>query len=135
MLILYVKALHVVFMVTWFAAIFYLPRLFVYHAMSSDRASLDRLKDYPTDTWLLDTYVPDMVGGTGQPFNWDLAVEAQHFGRPIFLAGGLAAENVGEAIRRVRPYAVDVSSGVEAGPGKKDHTKVRAFIEAAKREH
>jgi len=99
-----------------------------------DRRSLDPLKDYPTDAWLLDTYVPDLVGGTGHPFNWDLAVEAQRLGRPIFLAGGLTAENVGEAIRRVRPYAVDVSSGVEAAPGKKDHDKVRAFVQAAKRE-
>ncbi|PWU14765.1 MAG: phosphoribosylanthranilate isomerase [Verrucomicrobia bacterium] len=99
-----------------------------------DRASLDSLKQYSTDAWLLDTYVPDLIGGTGQPFNWDLAIEAQRFGRPIFLAGGLTPENVGEAARRVQPYAVDVSSGVEAAPGKKDHAKVRAFIEAVKRE-
>jgi phosphoribosylanthranilate isomerase len=72
------------------------------------------------------------VGGTGHTFNWDLAVEAQRLGRPIFLAGGLTAENVAEAVRRVRPYAVDVSSGVEAEPGRKDHAKVRAFVEAAK---
>jgi phosphoribosylanthranilate isomerase len=97
-----------------------------------DRASLVSLKDYATDAWLLDAYVPDLIGGTGQPFNWDLAVEAQRLGRPIFLAGGLTAENVGEAIRRVQPYGVDVSSGVEAAPGKKDHAKVKAFIEAAK---
>jgi phosphoribosylanthranilate isomerase len=97
-----------------------------------DAASLQALPDYRTDAWLLDAYSPDKAGGTGETFNWDLAVEAQRWGRPIFLAGGLTPENVAEAIRRVRPYAVDVSSGVETVPGKKDPAKVRAFIRAAK---
>jgi len=97
-----------------------------------DAASLKALPDYKTDAWLLDAHAPDQLGGTGEKFNWDLAVEAQKLGRPIFLAGGLTPENVAEAVRRVRPYAVDVSSGVEASPGKKDHEKVRAFIRAAK---
>ena len=97
-----------------------------------DAASLTSLPDYKTDAWLLDAYTPDKPGGTGEKFNWDLAIEAQKLGRPIFLAGGLTPENVAEAVRRVRPYAVDVSSGVEASPGKKDHEKVRTFIRAAK---
>ncbi len=97
-----------------------------------DAESLKALPDYPTDAWLLDAYVADKLGGTGAKFNWDLAVEAQKLGRPIFLAGGLTPENVGEAVRKVRPYAVDVSSGVEASPGKKDHEKVRKFIREAK---
>jgi phosphoribosylanthranilate isomerase len=97
-----------------------------------DGDSLRRLPDYKTDAWLLDAYSPDKPGGTGETFNWDLAIEARRLGRPIFLAGGLTPENVGEAVRRVEPYAVDVSSGVEAAPGKKDHAKVRAFIAAAK---
>ncbi len=97
-----------------------------------DAASLQHLADYPTDAWLLDAYAPDQLGGSGEVFNWDLAVEAQKLGRPIFLAGGLTPENVAEAVRRVRPYAVDVSSGVEAEPGRKDHGKVKAFIQAAK---
>jgi phosphoribosylanthranilate isomerase len=97
-----------------------------------DAASLKALPDYRTDAWLLDAYVPDQYGGTGDTFNWDLAVEAQRLGRPIFLAGGLTPENVGAAVQKVRPYAVDVSSGVESAPGKKDHTKVTAFIKAAK---
>jgi phosphoribosylanthranilate isomerase len=97
-----------------------------------DAASLKALPDYKTDAWMLDAYAPDKPGGTGEKFNWDLAIEAQKLGKPIFLAGGLTPENVGEAVRRVRPYAVDVSSGVEASPGTKDHEKVRAFIRAAK---
>jgi phosphoribosylanthranilate isomerase len=97
-----------------------------------DAASLQALRDYPTDAWLLDAYSPGKLGGTGEAFNWDLALEAQGWGRPIFLAGGLSPENVAEAVRRARPYGVDVSSGVEAAPGRKDHAKIRAFIQAAK---
>jgi phosphoribosylanthranilate isomerase len=97
-----------------------------------DRESLKKLKEFTTDAWLLDAYVKDARGGTGASFNWDLAIEAKELGRPIFLAGGLTPDNIGEAVRKVRPYGVDVSSGVEASPGKKDHAKVRAFIKAAK---
>jgi phosphoribosylanthranilate isomerase len=95
-------------------------------------ASLAALPRYPTDAWLLDAFSPDARGGTGEKFNWDLALEAKKLGRPIFLAGGLTPENVAEAVRRVQPFAVDVSSGVEFAPGKKDPAKVRAFIAAAK---
>jgi phosphoribosylanthranilate isomerase len=97
-----------------------------------DAESLKELRNYPTDAWLLDAYTADKLGGTGEKFNWDLAIEAKKFGRPIFLAGGLTPENVAEAVRKVHPYAVDVSSGVEAAPGKKDHEKIRQFIKAAK---
>jgi phosphoribosylanthranilate isomerase len=97
-----------------------------------DAASMQALLGYHTDVWLLDAYTPDKQGGTGEAFNWDLALEAQGWGRPIFLAGGLTPENVAEAVRRARPYGVDVSSGVESAPGRKDHAKVRAFIQAAK---
>ena len=98
-----------------------------------DAQSLDALHDYPTDAWLLDTFAERQAGGTGKTFNWDLAVLAQGFGKPIFLAGGLDPANVIEAVRRVHPFAVDVSSGVEASPGKKDPAKVRVFIRSAKR--
>jgi phosphoribosylanthranilate isomerase len=98
-----------------------------------DAESLQELPAYATDAWLLDAYAADKLGGSGERFNWDLAVEAQKFGRPIFLAGGLTPENVGQAISQVHPYGVDVSSGVEAAPGKKDPAKVKAFIEAAKK--
>ena len=97
-----------------------------------DSASLRTLQDYPTDAWLLDAYSPGKLGGTGETFNWDLALEARSLGRPIFLAGGLTPDNVATAIHRARPYGVDVSSGVESAPGKKDPDKVRAFIRAAK---
>lgn len=97
-----------------------------------DAASLDALPNYPTDAYLLDAFSPDAHGGTGAKFNWDLAIEAKKHGKPIFLAGGLTPENVAEAVRKVEPFCVDVSSGVESAPGKKDHAKVRAFIQAAK---
>ena len=83
---------------------------------------------------LLDAYHKDKLGGSGETFNWDLAVEAKkRFDVPIILAGGLTPENVAEAIATVQPYAVDVSSGVEAEPGRKDHAKLRAFIRAVRR--
>jgi phosphoribosylanthranilate isomerase len=97
-----------------------------------DAESLKRMPEYLTEAWLLDAYASGKAGGTGEIFNWDLAVEAKQFGRPIFLAGGLTPENVAEAVARVQPFGVDVSSGVEAGPGRKDHRKVAAFIRAAK---
>jgi phosphoribosylanthranilate isomerase len=97
-----------------------------------DAASLETLRAYSTDAWLLDAYTADKLGGTGETFNWDLALEAKKSGKPIFLAGGLTPENVGEAVRRVQPFGVDVSSGVESAPGKKDPAKVRTFIAAAK---
>ena len=94
----------------------------------SDASSLAALPQYATDAYLLDAHTPGIRGGTGHRFNWDLAVQAREFGKPIFLAGGLTPENVGEAVRKVRPFAVDVSSGVESSPGKKEPAKVQAFI-------
>lgn len=88
-------------------------------------------RDY--NSLLLDTYHKDKLGGSGETFNWDLAVEAkERFGKPIILAGGLTPDNVGDAIAKVRPYAVDVSSGVEAEPGRKDHARLKAFIRAVR---
>lgn len=97
-----------------------------------DADSLLALPNYPTDAYLLDAYSPEAHGGTGAKFNWDLAIEAKQHGKPIFLAGGLTSENVAEAVRKVQPFGVDVSSGVESAPGKKDAAKVRVFIAAAK---
>ena len=98
-----------------------------------DMSDLEPLNRYKAvSAFLLDTYSPDSIGGTGQIFNWEIAVEAKKFGR-IILAGGLNPENVEDAINQVQPYGVDVSSGVE-GPtkGEKDHKKLRLFIERAK---
>jgi phosphoribosylanthranilate isomerase len=97
-----------------------------------DAESLRALEHFNTDAFLLDAYSASGLGGTGEKFNWDLAVAAQKFGKPLFLAGGLTPENVAAAVRQVRPFAVDVSSGVESTPGKKDALKVRAFIAATK---
>ncbi len=95
--------------------------------------SLAPLENYrnAVSAFLLDTYAPDILGGTGRIFNWDIAVEAKQFGR-VILAGGLTSDNVADAVKYVKPYAVDVSSGVEIGKGKKDHKKMRLFIERAK---
>ena len=79
---------------------------------------------------LLDTYVPDKLGGTGMSFNWQWAVEARKYGR-IILAGGLNPENVAAAISIAKPYGVDASSSVEHSPGVKDHEKMAQFIERA----
>jgi len=79
---------------------------------------------------LLDSYVPSQAGGSGQTFDW--AHVPAHIGRPVILAGGLTPENVGAAIRQVRPSAVDVSTGVEVSKGVKDHKKIAAFIAAAR---
>jgi phosphoribosylanthranilate isomerase len=96
--------------------------------------SLKQLPNYQTEAYLLDAYSPEARGGTGEKFNWDIAIEAKKFGKPIFLAGGLTPENVSEAVGKVQPYAVDVSSGVEISPGKKDPRKIEAFIRAARNE-
>ena len=94
--------------------------------------SLLALSAYQTDAFLLDSHVAGKPGGTGETFNWDLALEAKKLGKPIFLAGGLTPQNVAEAVRRTQPFGVDVSSGVEQSPGKKDAGKMRDFIAAVR---
>lgn len=84
------------------------------------------------DGFLLDAFDAELLGGTGKPFNWALAREANQFGT-IILAGGLTPDNVGQAIREVLPFAVDVASGVESAPGVKDAGKMRAFFEEVER--
>jgi phosphoribosylanthranilate isomerase len=96
-----------------------------------DSASLEPMASYPVSAFLLDAWSPTAHGGTGRTFNWEIAADAAGRGR-IVLAGGLTADNVADAIRRVSPCGVDVSSGVEAAPGHKDATKTREFIRKAK---
>jgi phosphoribosylanthranilate isomerase len=94
------------------------------------RADVVGLEAYHTDFHLVDAYVgPDRFGGTGQTFDWSLLRE-RHSKIPLILAGGLTPDNVTDAIVRVRPFAVDVASGVEARPGVKDPEKVAAFAAA-----
>lgn len=96
-----------------------------------DASSLERMHEYHVVGYLLDAWSPAAHGGTGTTFNWDIAATAAASQR-IILAGGLNPENVAEAVRLVRPYGVDVSSGVESAPGKKDAALVERFIRAAR---
>ena len=96
-----------------------------------DESSCSHLSDYRVSGYLLDTYVKGALGGTGVAFDWSLAVKAKQYGR-IVLAGGLDPDNVASAVQQVRPYGVDVSSRVEASPGRKDPVKVGAFIQNVK---
>lgn len=94
---------------------------------------LEALRTYPqARAFLLDTYVADRPGGTGRTFPWEIAAKAVRQAR-VILSGGLTPDNVAIAVTQVRPYAVDVCSGVEASPGRKDHQKVREFIEQARK--
>jgi phosphoribosylanthranilate isomerase len=95
------------------------------------------LQHHPASAILLDGFEPGKFGGTGKTIDWSLARRAARFHR-IIVSGGLTAANVGEAIRVARPYAVDVASGVESSPGKKDYRKMRMFlasVEKADREN
>ena len=87
------------------------------------------LARYSLPLILLDTFVEGAEGGTGKTFDWTVAAEATQYGR-IMLAGGITPTNVQTAIKRARPYAVDICSGVESGVGKKDHTKMKALFSA-----
>jgi len=97
-----------------------------------DAASLSALSAYDTDAFLLDTQVEGRPGGTGETFDWSLAAQAKKFDKSIFLAGGLTPQNVAAAVRAVQPFAVDVSTGVESSPGKKDPQKMRDFVAAVR---
>ena len=89
----------------------------------------EALGKFRLNAYLLDAFDADRLGGTGKTFDWNAAREAKRYG-PIILAGGLTPENVGQAVRVVRPFAVDVASGVESAPGIKDSAKLRAFFAA-----
>ncbi len=99
-----------------------------------DASSLDIIPDYQVAACLLDAWSPSAHGGTGTTFNWEIAARAAA-SNCIILAGGLTPENVAEAVATVKPYAVDVSSGVESAPGKKDAGLVNCFIRATRSLH
>jgi phosphoribosylanthranilate isomerase len=118
-----------------------------------DRGRFDDLKDLPVphykvfhvspefrpehvngargNVFMLDTFVEGKLGGTGKTFDWDIAIQSKQYGR-VILSGGINPENVGDAIHRVAPYAIDVSSGVERSAGIKDHGKIRQLFEAVR---
>lgn len=91
----------------------------------------EELARYACTTYLLDGWRPDRPGGTGERFDWRRARGLALHGR-ILIAGGLRADNVAEAIEQARPYGVDVASGVEYAPGKKDLVKLEAFVRAVR---
>jgi phosphoribosylanthranilate isomerase len=97
-----------------------------------DKESLKHMSHYRVSAYLLDSYREGVRGGTGETFDWHLAVVAKTFGR-IILAGGLNPENVAEAVKLVQPYGVDVAGGVEREKGIKDHGKLRKFITEVRR--
>jgi phosphoribosylanthranilate isomerase len=101
----------------------------VWKAMHMDEAfSPAQMDGYRAEAFLLDTASKDAYGGTGRTFDWTKAIG---IGRRIVLAGGLDADNVREAIERVRPWGVDACSRLESSPGRKDHIKVARFLKAA----
>jgi phosphoribosylanthranilate isomerase len=97
-----------------------------------DLESLKDMAKYPHASILLDTYHSAKAGGTGTPFSWEIALKAKGE-RDFILSGGLSPSNVGEAIRKVRPMGVDVCSGVEVTPGKKDLLKMKDFIKETRK--
>jgi phosphoribosylanthranilate isomerase len=108
------------------------PRRVIKALRVRDEESFAGHESFRVSALLLDAWVAGSYGGTGETFNWGLAAAVARK-RPVILAGGLTPENIAEAVRVVSPYGVDVSSGVEAAPGKKDPQKVAAFIRAARR--
>jgi phosphoribosylanthranilate isomerase len=94
-------------------------------------SDLKKLDEYRVSAFLLDAFTPGMPGGTGETIDWELARQASARAK-VILAGGLTPENVAEAVRTVRPYAVDVASGVEKAPGVKSRKLVTLFIREAK---
>ena len=91
------------------------------------------LRYHAAQGWLLDAYRDELYGGTGESFDWKLI--PRDLARPVILSGGLTPDNVGAAVRQVRPWAVDVSTGVEAAKGVKDAAKIAAFIAGVENEN
>ena len=99
-----------------------------------DAMSLKRLDEYNVTAFLFDTYSQSEKGGTGRSFDWGIIEDRPYVHEKLFLAGGLNVKNVAEAVRTVKPFAVDVASGVESGPGVKDPELLKTFIELVKKQ-
>lgn len=93
-----------------------------------DDTILSMIDKYKTDYILLDAHHPDLKGGTGETFNWEIARQVVAAGKKIFLSGGLNTENITEAIAKVKPFAVDICSGVEQSPGRKNPDKLQKLV-------
>ncbi len=100
-----------------------------------DERSLEKIKPYcgSVRALLFDTYAKEKRGGTGETFDWDLAVKGKAWGMPVILSGGLGPSNIEAAVSFVSPWAVDVNSGIEERPGKKDHGLMRQLMDKIKR--
>ncbi len=97
---------------------------------------LDEIKKYDFARMIIiDAAVKGQFGGTGELSNWDIATKAKEYGIPLILAGGLTPANVSEAVKKVKPFGVDVAGGVESSPGIKSKEKIRAFMHSVRRGH
>ncbi|MBI5143905.1 MAG: phosphoribosylanthranilate isomerase [Candidatus Omnitrophica bacterium] len=97
-----------------------------------DKSDLKKINDYDVDYYLFDTYKTDSIGGTGETFDWKI-IKDYEFLKPVILSGGLTPKNVSRAIKEVSPYGVDVSTGVEKAPGRKDATLMAKFVDEVRR--
>ena len=96
-----------------------------FHVKKEPQVLRNEIENYRVDAYLLDTFIKGKAGGTGQTFDWRIA---EGLSQRIILAGGLTPDNIGTAIAQLQPYGVDVSSGVEKSPGKKDTNKIYSFV-------
>lgn len=108
-----------------------LPYKLIKAVRVKDTVNTEEVELYPVLAILFDKHADEMYGGTGKSFDWGV-LAGINISRKVILSGGLTPENVSQAIEIVKPYGVDVSTGVEDSPGKKNHIKMRKFIEAVK---
>ncbi|MBI4358570.1 MAG: phosphoribosylanthranilate isomerase [Candidatus Omnitrophica bacterium] len=97
-----------------------------------DAMSLKRIDEYDVSAFLFDTYSRERFGGTGMPFNWSIIGHKPYVHEKLFLSGGLTVNNLAQALEQLKPFAVDVASGVEKSPGIKDYLLLEQFINIAK---